>query len=120
MTASGIQRFVGVSGMNVQVRGDARTTSNAVAAWLIRTMNRSAAGDKRAEYDIFAHSSLEWTLVRATRLVDGDETGRLEHDAHRSLRSSKVVRADLATFLVEVAYRRWYIRQAPFLATAQR
>jgi uncharacterized protein YbjT (DUF2867 family) len=119
MRMTGTGRFVGISGMNVQVQGDVRSPSNAVAAWLIRTLNRGAARDKRAEYEVFADSGLDWTLVRATRLVDGDETGRLEHDAHRSPRSSTVVRADLATFLVEVADEGWYSRQAPFVATAR-
>ncbi|MGA8044734.1 MAG: hypothetical protein WCA30_00550 [Dermatophilaceae bacterium] len=44
---------------------------------------------------------------------------RLEHDAHRSTASSKIVRADLATFIVDVIDDGSYVRQAPFVATAR-
>lgn len=119
MAEAGVRRFVGVSGMNVPVPGDRRSASNAVAARVVRAMSGPLARDKRAEYETFAASDLDWTLARPTRLVDGDETGRLEHDAHRSCRSNKVVRADLATFLVDCLELGWYLRQAPFVATAR-
>jgi putative NADH-flavin reductase len=77
------------------------------------------ARDKRDEYAVFAASDLDWTLARPPRLVDGEETARVEHAAHRSTRSSKVVRADLATFLVDMVEHGWYVRQAPFVATAK-
>jgi putative NADH-flavin reductase len=119
LAQSGVRRFVGISGMNVPVPGDQRSASNAVAARMVRALNGPLARDKRAEYETFAASDLDWTLARPTRLVDGDETGRLEHDAHRSCRSNKVVRADLATFLVDCLEQGWYVRQAPFIATAR-
>jgi putative NADH-flavin reductase len=119
MHGAGVRRFVGVSGMSVAVPGDERSGSNLVAAWLIRTLGRDLAQDKRAEWQVFASSDLEWTLARATRLVDGDETGRLEHSASRSTRSNRLVRADLATFLVDCVEHGWYGKQAPFVATAR-
>lgn len=119
MGEHGVRRFVGVSGMNVQLPGDERSRSNAIAAWMIRTMGRESAMDKRDEWRILASSDRDWTLARATRLVDGDETGRVEHDAHRSTRSNKLVRADLATFVVECLEQGWYVRKAPFVATSR-
>ena len=76
--------------------------------------------DKPAEYAVYAASDLEWTLVRPPRLVDGDPTGQLEHDAHRSTRSTKITRADLATFLTDVVEQGLYPRLAPFVASARR
>lgn len=119
LAAAGARRFVGISGMNVPVPGDDRSAVNAVAARVVRFMAGPLARDKLAELEVFGASDLEWTLARPTRLVDGDETGRIEHDSHRSTRSNKVVRADLATFLVDCVEQGWYVRQAPFVATAR-
>lgn len=118
MASAGVSRFVGISCRDVRLSADVRSRGGAVVHWLTRGMRDAAAHDRRAEYETFARSGLEWTLVRAARLVDGDETGRIEHDAHRPTRSSRVVRADLATFLVAAAAQGWYVRQAPFVATA--
>lgn len=117
MPVVGVERFVGVSGMAVDVPGDQRTVSAAVAAKVVRLVGGPLARDKREEYGVFAASDLDWTLARPPRLIDGEETARIEHDAHRSTRSSRIVRADLATFLVNVVEHRRYVRQAPFVAT---
>jgi uncharacterized protein YbjT (DUF2867 family) len=106
--------------MGVAVPGDRRSPSAAVATKVVRLVGGPLARDKREEYAVFAASDLDWTLARPPRLVDGEETAHVEHDAHRSTRSSKIVRADLATFLVDVAEHGWYVRQAPFVATGRR
>jgi putative NADH-flavin reductase len=120
MPAAGVHRFVGISGMAVDLPGDQRSRSSTVAAKIVRLVGGPLARDKREEYAVFAASDLDWTLVRPPQLVDGEETARVEHDAHRSTRSSKIVRADLATFLVNVVEHGWYMRQAPFVATERR
>ena len=120
MPTANVTRFVGISGRAVAVPGDQRSASSAVAARIVRLVGGSVAHDKREEYAVFAGSDLDWTLARPPRLVDGDETAHVEHDAHRSTRWSKVVRADLATFLVDVVEHGWYVRRAPFVATAKR
>jgi len=120
MPAAGVHRFVGISGMAVAVPGDQRSPSAAVATKIVRLVGGPLARDKREEYVVFAASELDWTLLRPPRLVDGEETANVEHGAHRSTRSSKIVRADLATFLVDVVEHGWYVRQAPFVATERR
>jgi putative NADH-flavin reductase len=120
MPVVGVRRFVGISGMAVAVPGDQRSSSAAVATKIVRLVGGPLTRDKREEYAVFAASDLDWTLARPPRLVDGEETARVEHDAHRSMRSSKIVRADLATFLVDVVEHGWYVRQAPFVATGRR
>ena len=120
MPAAGVHRFVGISGMAVAVPGDRRSPSSAVSAKIVRLVGGPLARDKREEYAVFAARDLDWTLARPPRLVDGEETAQVEHDAHRSTRSSKIVRADLATFLIDVVEHGWYMRQAPFVATERR
>ncbi|MGL5910783.1 MAG: NAD(P)-dependent oxidoreductase, partial [Phycicoccus sp.] len=118
LSRSGPTRFVGVTGAGIDVPGDRKSLRDKVISRAIQTFGGAVVADKPGEYRVFAASDLEWTLVRAPRLVDGVATGRtLEHDAHVSTRSTKLVRADLAAFLLDAVERGLYVRQAPFVAT---
>jgi len=119
MRAAGVRRFVGVSGAGIDVPGDQKSVSAKVISKAIQTLGGEVVKDKPAEHAVYAASDLAWTLVRPPRLVDGDATGRLEHDAHRSTKSTKITRADLAAFLADVVEQDLYERQAPFVATAR-
>lgn len=121
MTRSGPRRFVGVSGAGIDVPGDRKAAKDRIISALIQRFGGAVVADKPAEHAVFAESDLDWTLVRPPRLVDGPATsGPLEHDAHRSTRSSRIVRADLGRFLVDVVEGDLYVRQAPFVATPRR
>ena len=90
----------------------------------------SALGPVRGQPDVhtrtaivlvFAAPAPDWPRVRPPRLVDGPRTpGQLEHDATRSTRSTRLTRADLGAFLIEVAVDGSYPRCAPFVATPAR
>ncbi|MFC7876201.1 NAD(P)-dependent oxidoreductase [Isoptericola sp. NPDC057391] len=120
MRAGGPGRFVGISGAGIDVPGDRKAGKDKAISWLIRTLGGDVVKDKPAEYAVWAASGLDWTLVRPPRLVDGAPTGRLEHDAHRSTRSTQITRADLGAFLITVTEDGLYPRTAPFVATARR
>lgn len=118
MSAAGPRRFVGVSGAGIDVPGDRKATRDRVISRIIRTLGGDVVKDKPAEYAVWAASGLDWTLVRPPRLVDAPaSSGPLEHDAHRSTRSTRITRADLGAFLVDVVDSGLYPRQAPFVAT---
>ncbi|WP_322919246.1 NAD(P)-dependent oxidoreductase [Nocardioides renjunii] len=119
MQRAGVRRFVGVSGAGIDVPGDQKSLSARMISKAIQTFAGDVIKDKPAEYEVYAASNLDWTLVRTPRLVDGAATGRLEHFAHRSTRSTQVVRADLAAFVADVIDQGSYVRQAPFFATAK-
>ncbi len=119
MPEAGVRRFVGVSGAGIDVPGDRKAPSAKVISALIQRLGGPVVRDKPAEYEVFAASDLDWTLVRPPRLADGAATGRLEHDAHRSTRSTKMTRADLAAFLADTVEKQLYVRQAPFVASAR-
>lgn len=117
LDAAGVGRFVGVSGAGIDLPGDEKSLSAKLISKIIQTLGGELVKDKPAEYEVYAASDVDWTLVRPPRLVDGEPTGHLEHHAHRSTNSTKITRADLATFLAEVEQGR-YPRQAPFVASA--
>jgi putative NADH-flavin reductase len=118
LSHSGPRRFVGVSGAGIDLPGDRKSLRDKLISAAIRRFGGAVVKDKPREYEILAASSLEWTLARAPRLVDGPATGLvLQHDAHVSTRSTTLVRADLATFVMDVVEQRLYICEAPFVAT---
>ncbi|MFK5647935.1 NAD(P)-dependent oxidoreductase [Ornithinimicrobium sp. LYQ121] len=119
MRPGGVRRFVGVSGAGIDVPGDQKSPTARIISALIQKLGGALVQDKPAEYAVFAGSDLDWTLVRPPRLQDGPATGRLEHDAHRSTRSTKITRGDLAAFLADVLEQNLYVHQAPFVATAR-
>lgn len=119
MRAAGLHRFVGISGAGIDVPGDQKSVVNVIVSKLIQTVGGAVVKDKPAEYEIWAASGLDWTLVRPPRLKDAAATGRLEHDAHRSTRSTAITRGDLAVFVADVLEQNLYVQQAPFVATAK-
>lgn len=118
MDAAVVRRFVGVSGAGIDVPGDEKSLSAKLISKIIHTVGGEVVKDKPAEYAVYAASDLDWTLVRPPRLVEGEPTGRLEHHAHRSTKSTKITRADLATFLADEVEQDRYPRRAPFVASA--
>ena len=119
MRAAGVARFVGVSGAGIDVPGDRKSRRDQVISWLVRRLGGAVPADKAADYELWAASDRDWTLVRAPRLNEGAPTGAIEHDAHRSARSTLITRADLAAFLADLAANDRYVRQAPLVANAR-
>jgi putative NADH-flavin reductase len=119
MAETGVRRFVGISGAGIDVPGDRKSGRDRLISKLIPTFGGKVVADKPAEYQVFAASDLDWTLVRPPRLTDGPATGNVEHDAHRSAATTMISRADLAGFIAEVVEQELYIRQAPLVAAGK-
>jgi uncharacterized protein YbjT (DUF2867 family) len=67
--------------------------------------------------DVIRASGLDWTLVRATRLVNRPGTGRYRVSPDYPPRGgSKIARADVAHFIATLLTSATYIRQSPVLA----
>lgn len=116
MQQAGVRRFVGVSGAGIAVPGDRKSPRDRVISALIRRLGGEAVRDKALEREVWAGSGLDWTLVRAPRLVDGPATGRVEHSPNRSPRRTSLARADLAAFLADLAASPGYVGRAPLVA----
>jgi putative NADH-flavin reductase len=114
MPAAGVTRFIGISGAGIDVPGDHKGTKDRIISAMVRTLGGAVARDKPAEYQVYADSELDWTLVRPPRLLDTPATGRIGHHPHTPGHWS-IPRADLATFLADVLEDHLYPRQAPFV-----
>ena len=120
MQEAEVVRFVGISGAGIDVPGDRKTLPHRLLSFLIQRLGGAVVADKPAEYAAWAASDRDWTLVRPPRLVDGDPTGPVVHDAHRSPPGTSIRRADLAAFVVDVTEQGLYRRQAPLVAGGRR
>ena len=118
ISAAGVRRFVGVSGAGIDIPGDQKGTRDKIISFMIQKLGGAVAKDKATEYQVFAGSDIDWTLVRPPRLTDGPATGKIQHDAHRPGKSTSITRADLANFVADVAMNGSYSRQAPFVCGA--
>ena len=118
MRTAGVSRYVGVSAAGIDVPGDQKSRKDRIISWLAQHLSGPVAKDKAGEYELWAASDRDWTLLRVPRLVDRAPTGAVEHDAHRSTRSTTISREDVATFLADLAENGRYVRQAPLVANA--
>jgi len=116
MQEAGVRRFVGISGAGIDIPGDRKSRRDRVISALLQRLGGPTVKDKALEWRTWAASGLDWTLVRAPRLVDGPLTGRIEHSADHSPRRTSITRADLAVFLADLAVRPDYVQQAPLVA----
>jgi putative NADH-flavin reductase len=114
MPTAGVTRFIGISGAGIDVPGDRKATKDRLISAMVRTLGGAVARDKPSEYQVYADSNLDWTLVRPPRLLDAPATGRISHHQHTPGHWS-IPRADLATFLVDTLEQHLYPRQAPFV-----
>lgn len=115
MVDAHVPRYVGISVAGLTLPGDRKRSRDEVISWLLNTFGGELAKDKIAEHDIWQRSSLDWTLVRVPRLVDGPAS-KVDHDAHVSGRRTSLSRGNLARFIADAVRTGDYSRNAPFVS----
>ncbi len=87
------------------------------AAGAFITEDPHAFADVRRMEDVVRGSDLDWTLVRATRLVNGPLTGRYRvAPDYKPRGGGKISRADVAHFMAAALTEDGWLRSAPALA----
>jgi putative NADH-flavin reductase len=110
MQTAGLRRLVRVS-------GDLQFTDGG-PPWLVRaTLLRHLAKDQ-AELERQTQSSgLDWTIVRPTRLTNGELTGVYRAEAGKMPAAAKAIsRPDVAHFLLGIVERSEHLREIVGLA----
>lgn len=115
MRQTGARRLICVSAAGPFVTADPNMS------WLVKQILprifASPFADVRAMEDVIRPSGLDWTLVRATRLVNGPGTGRYRVSPDYARRGGgKIARADVAGFIAAVLTGNGWLRSAPALA----
>jgi putative NADH-flavin reductase len=115
MNACDIQRYVVLTGINVDTPFDKKSLKTQFATdWMYTNYPKSTA-DKQKEYDLLLASNVDWTLVRLPLIEQTDEVSDVQISLEDCV-GDKISATNLATFLVEQLTDNQYIKQSPFLS----
>lgn len=104
MRAAGARRLVCVSTSALEVGAAASVPQRLLTRQVLHRVLRRPYADMRRMEQVVRSSGVDWTLVRAARLVDGPGTGRYRVGPAGSLRGAwSISRADLGAHLVAAA-----------------
>ena len=115
MDKAGTSRLICVSAAGAFIQGDPDT--GALIKWVLPRALAKPFADVREMEAVVAAGDLDWTMVRATRLVDAPLTGQYRvRPEYPPAGGRKISRADVAHFMASVLTDRSWVRQAPALA----
>jgi len=114
MQRTGVRRLIALSAAGVETDP---VLAGLVATVLVPLVYGETLADMRTMEDILARSRVEWTAVRPAHLTDAARTGTYRHN-ERFLPpgGTRIGRADLADFLLQVAADGLYVRERPAVA----
>ncbi len=115
MDKDGVSRLICVSAAGAFIQGD--PNMGALIKWVLPRLLAKAFADVRAMEAVVAATGLDWTLVRAARLVDSQLTGQYRvHPEFPPPSGRKISRPDVAHFMASVLTDGSWVRGAPALA----
>ncbi len=115
MDKAAIHRLICVSAAGAFIQGDPDT--GPLMKWVLPRVLAKTFADVREMEAIVAASNLDWTMVRATRLVDMPLTGKYRvRPDYPPAGGRKIARADVAHFMASVLTGGSWVCQAPALA----
>ena len=113
MKSHGQRRLIAVTSMGV---GDSIEQVAAFFRAIMKlTLKRVMEAKERQEQAIMA-SDLDWTIVRPGGLTDGPRTDSYQSGLDKSIKASRVSRADVADFILRELSAGDYIRQTPAIS----
>jgi putative NADH-flavin reductase len=114
MEKSGTRRLICVSAAGAFIREDPET--NPLVKIILPRIFAKPFADVREMERVVRASTLDWTLVRPTRLVSAPGTGQYRiRDRYPPPGLTKIARADVAQFMITALTTDGYLHQAPAL-----
>ena len=104
-----INRLFVISAMGV---GDSWNTLSAMNKLFFATLLKSSRADHEAQESTVQSSSLEWTIIRPSGLVDTPRTGTYDVGENIPAKTSKIARADIADFILKELEQKQFIKKA--------
>jgi putative NADH-flavin reductase len=114
----GVERFVTLVGAGVREDGESVTLSGKVMGALLKVLARSVLEDAKEHVKRVRATALDWTVVRAPRLTDGEGTGDYRA-GDISLGFESVARADVARFVLDCLEAESHVREMPKVGAAK-
>lgn len=115
MKDCGVQRYIVVTGLNVDTPFDRKRPKTALATDWMKTNYPAITSDKQTEYRILTESEADWTLVRLPRIELTNERKKLRVSL-TDCPGEKISATDLAHFLLEQLSNGQYRKKSPFIA----
>ena len=101
MLKHNVKRLICVSGVGVEVTPGMSFLLRLLTRWVVQPLLKNNFTDLLKMEDIVRQSTLDWTIVRAPRLANGDMTGKYRFAANEYLRNPLLLkRSDLAHFII--------------------
>lgn len=113
MQRLGITRLIAVTSLGV---GDSRDQVPAFFRVIMQLTLKKIMAAKEVQEQLIRDSGLEWTLVRPGGLTDGPATGTYLSGTDKSIKATRVSRADVADFVLQQLSDDHYLRQAPAIS----
>lgn len=109
-----IQRYVVVTGLNVDTIFDKKSHKTTFASnWMYENYPISTK-NRQTEYEILSASNLDWTLVRLPLIEQTDARNSIKTSLE-DCEGDKISAADLAHFLIEQLDDETFVKKSPFL-----
>jgi putative NADH-flavin reductase len=117
MAEHGVDRFVTLVGAGVREAGESVSLSGRVMSTLLKLAASSVLNDAEDHVERVRATDLDWTVVRAPRLADGEGTGDYRA-GDIALGFESVVRADVARFVLDCLEKDLYVHAMPKVGSA--
>ena len=116
MKQYGISRLINMTGAGVKSPKDDRAPSDKIIGFLLKLMAGKLLKDSEDQASIIKSSNLNWTIVRAPFLVDGERKGDYQTGYFTMGFGKKISRADVADFMLKQIHQKNYLHELPFIA----
>lgn len=115
MQESGIQRYIVMTGINVNTLFDKKSPKTQFATDWMYTNYPISTADRQKEYDILLSSNIDWTLVRLPLIEQTDEVSNIQISLKDCV-GDKISATNLANFLINQLTDNQYVKQSPFIS----
>ncbi|WP_276259994.1 NAD(P)-dependent oxidoreductase [Haloglomus litoreum] len=112
MAEAGVERFVTLVGAGVREPGESPSLQDRVMGGLLKLLVREVLADAETHVEHVRATDLDWTVVRAPRLVDGEGEGDYRA-GDIDLGFESVARADVARLILDCLEGDLYRRELP-------
>ena len=116
MEAAGVDRYLTVVPATVQHDDDRRGVIESLATSTLRLLKPTVTADADSHVADVTNRDLDWTVIRALRVTDG-ETTRQYKTGDIKIGVSSVSYGDVAAFLLDCCDRGIYVRMLPKIRT---
>ncbi len=117
MEKHGIKRLISLTGGGVRHTGDQPKLIDGVMRFLLKTINGTVLQDAVDHAEIIKASTLEWVVVRAPMIVEGERTGKYNVGLVGTTDGIRITRADVADFMLKQIDSNAHLRKMPMLGS---